>query len=505
MKTVSTDLPVGRAEKGTVDRMPGIALGVLALIIAGLAISSQSFWIDESSTASKAILPDLASWWKKMADIKGSDLQMPFYMWYVWVWEKIFGHGEWWTRASGIPWLITGLYFFAGRRAERWIVVIFSAFTWYCLNEARPYAMQLGASLAIFAAIEQLAENSSPENSRSEGLWLAVLLVGVIALSGSSLLGMIWAGTALAAFVSVQAGKDNAWKIVRAHKTLWITSGLFLTALAVFYLWSIHQGAGASNAGGTDWRNVLFVIFEVLGFSGLGPGRLELRFSGAGALRPYILPLAIITASTAIVAGTGLWQARKRIATRRGLALTLVVCGAAMLLLAIGLLKSFRILGRHFTPVAPVVFWLLAGGIFALWQDRGFLKRVIVVTFLIASGASCLSLRLAPRHAKDDYRGAAAIARAADQPSGAIYGVRMPDTLARDAIAKVEPDSAIFIWNVPGETLSTLPVPDLVFVSKPDIFDHPGSVTRFVEQHHYTRLAPKQAFEIWKRPDTGTP
>ena len=52
----------------------------LALVVCGLAVSNQSFWIDEVNTAMRAGQPTPAKWWHAMVTLKGSDLQMPFYM-----------------------------------------------------------------------------------------------------------------------------------------------------------------------------------------------------------------------------------------------------------------------------------------------------------------------------------------------------------------------------------------------------------------------------------------
>ena len=75
---------------------------VVSLFIGTLGISNQSLWIDERQSAAKAMQPSLSSWWTKMAQDKGSDLQMPFYMFCAW--GEIFGPSEYALRASSIPW-----------------------------------------------------------------------------------------------------------------------------------------------------------------------------------------------------------------------------------------------------------------------------------------------------------------------------------------------------------------------------------------------------------------
>src|SRR4051812_33810041 len=80
-------------------RVPAGILVLAAFAVCCLAVSGQSFWIDEAAAVTKAIQPTLAGWWHEMATEWGSDKQMPLYMFVLWPWEKIFGSGEWWLRA----------------------------------------------------------------------------------------------------------------------------------------------------------------------------------------------------------------------------------------------------------------------------------------------------------------------------------------------------------------------------------------------------------------------
>src|SRR5580704_14461389 len=130
---------------------------LMALAVCFVAISQQSLWIDEAFMASKVAQPTLAGWWHMMPEGKGSDLQMPLYMIYMWGFAKIFGLGEWTLRAANIPWFVAGVAAFVPvfPRPQRTLVAavtLLCPFAWFYLNEARPYAMQLGASLVIFAA-----------------------------------------------------------------------------------------------------------------------------------------------------------------------------------------------------------------------------------------------------------------------------------------------------------------------------------------------------------------
>src|SRR5487761_2670107 len=98
-------------------RLPVLLLCFLAAVV---AISSQSLWIDEALTAMKAKQTTLAGWRSAMGVA---------------------------TRGRNGRW--TFLVLAAGA----------SPFCWGYLNEARPYAMQLGASFLILAALGRLSES----------------------------------------------------------------------------------------------------------------------------------------------------------------------------------------------------------------------------------------------------------------------------------------------------------------------------------------------------------
>ena len=84
------------------------AWALLLLAVFFVAISNDSLWIDEALTATKARAVTLGDWWRRMADEKMSDVQMPLYMILIWVQAKAFGSGEWVLRALNLPWLVAG-------------------------------------------------------------------------------------------------------------------------------------------------------------------------------------------------------------------------------------------------------------------------------------------------------------------------------------------------------------------------------------------------------------
>jgi hypothetical protein len=478
---------------------------LLAALVCLAAISRQSLWIDEALTAIKAAQPTFAGWRHAMAAEKASDLQMPFYMAYVWGWAHVFGISEWALRAANLPWMVAGWGSFIGvigasKKCSLALVAFTSSFAWYYLDEARPYAMQLGATLIIFAALFRLKHEKSI-SPRMEGRWIAAFWFGVIALSGSSLLGMIWAGAACLSVGCIWS-RQRLSELARAHWLSGIISCVILFALAGYYLWTMKLGARASEVGQTDARNLGFIAYELLGFSGLGPGRLEIRDEGLRAFLPFAKPLAVYAVIVLDLLICGAWGIAQRQPRKMLVSLCVVWALPVLMILGAGRVEHFRVLGRHFTPLLPVVIIILWAGLSARWARPHWVAKAIAILFVVLAVASCASIRLAARHKKDDYRGAAAYAKAALQVNHAVwwnagregaeyYQVPIADQAGQAA-------QAIYIMNPSPEMLTKLPPPELVITSKPDVYDGGGTVAEYLRQHGYHQIAMLRAFVIWQ-------
>ena len=484
--------------------------------------------------AVKASQPTLAAWWRAMLEGGGSDLQMPLYMIYVWGFAKIFGLSEWSLRAANIPWFVAGVAAFIRvfprpQRPAVAAVTLAAPFAWYYLNEARPYTMQLGASLLVFAGLYQLSQ--AKLTLPQERKWFAVLCFGLLALCGSSLLGVIWAGAALLCAAWLFSSR-RLWDLARAQKVAGLLTLGLLLALGLYYFWTLQLAArgmhaaktgpenpalttmkAAANfrtglAGGTDGRNIAFIVYELLGLGGLGPGRNDIREAGLSAFRSYVIPLV----SYALVMGGLLWLAVSRLCRSqfhaRWLGLALVLVLPMALLLGAGYFLDFKILGRHLTPISPVLFCLLSLGLANGGSGRHWWSRCVTGIFLILSLASCFSFRFSARHEKDDYRDAAAAANAALRRgqrvwwSADAYGAayyHLPLITGKNVAA-----GAFAVQNIkPGE-LPHFPAPDVIVASKPDIYDSHGVLAGYYLRHgSYMKSATFQAFTIWERIDGG--
>ena len=482
---------------------------VFVALIAAIAISNQSLWIDEGNSAMKAIQPSFMLFWEKMKELSGSDLQMPLYMGLLWLWEKILGHSEYALRALNIPLFTLSaavlLYLCDAERHLKLAFVFlmcFSPMLWVYLDEARPYIFQFFGATSILVALWNQAKK--PHLNKN----LAVFCIGALALCGSSLTGVIftfWFGLAFL-FILI---RQHAWRSIFSSKqnlvSLIVTS-IGLSGLGIYYFWTLTQGARASGVGKTDLLSIGFCLYELLGFSGLGPDRLSLREHGITSLKPFFLPLtSLVIALTAFGISSALCITKSsRMHRTESFIFAVALCGAVSML-AVGYMAHFRVLGRHLIPILPFVFLLASLGVLHLWQSNKKLSRAIVLSLCLLLAISSLSTRFSPRFAKDDYRTAAQIAKcchedgktiwwAADSATANYYGLEFDEKL-------------INIFGFSKSDLQSAPTPSLVLLSKLDIYDSNRLISDFLVKKDLKVSIFLPAFSIYQcgAKDWGTP
>jgi hypothetical protein len=490
------------------ERLPSTVVWVgLGVATGWIAISNQSYWIDEISTAHKAMMPTLEGWWGRMRAEGTSNLQLPLYLLYAWGWARLFGYSEFALRAGNLVWWLTALTVVSllWRTHRRFcallaVTLMTNAFAWYYLNEARPYAMQIGTSFLVCGSLYGLLRGdlAAPQ----ERWWAGAGGLGLVLLSASGLLAMYWLGALLLA-VALGADRRALKRLLWQYRGQWSATLLFLIGIALYYVWTVQLGADVSHVGTTDWRNPMFIIYELFGLAGTGPGRIELRQQGLRSLLPYAVPLAVQGGLLATVCYFGLRRVFDSRFRRIAILTALCVGGAALFLFVFGGLTRFRVLGRHVTPLLPLVLLIVALGLDALWARPARAGRLIVIACLMFNLWSSICVRFCDRHARDDYRAAAGFAKSglgngetvwwdADPQATLVYGVRASNPPAK-------PGHAVLLFNPTGELLSSLSVPDLVIASKPDVYDAHGALRAFVSTHGYIPISSPQAFTIWSR------
>lgn len=505
------------------DRSVALLMLIMAATASIIAVSSQSIWIDEAYTAGKAMQDSFGTWWEQMQLHKGSDIQMPLYMLSIWGWEKIFGHSEFALRAMNIPLFLTAivsiLYGLRLSLSVRVFFVLFactSAFVWAYLDEARPYMMQFcAATLAMVPMV-----NITPRLEKPRPADLVLFTTGILVLCGSSLIGVVYSLFFGLAFLLFWIRRERIQDFL-TRKDFWLCAslgGVILGILGVYYAWTLQAGARASDVGRTSLLTLGFVFYELIGFSGLGPGRAELRIHAASALKPF-LPFLLLYAgilvlflgSSAIYVSRNLigrWNQNKPQLLDFGIVLFGLILPVATIT-ALGLMADFRVIGRHFMPVFPFILFGFAIFGAAAWTSGSTYLRFFVILFLFAATTSALTFRFSTTHAKDDYRSAAGLALAAlhqgdvvwwaaDTSAGQYYGLPIvtPQELEAEG-GEPTVTSAVLIRNLPDSALEEQPRPAIIFVSKRDIYDPKGILTSHLVKKHFIDRESLPAFEVW--------
>jgi hypothetical protein len=273
---------------------------------------------------------------------------------------------------------------------------------------------------------------------------------------------------------------------------------VWLCFLAAYYAWTLKVGARASAMATTNMQSAGFVVYELLGFGGAGPGRLEIRTAGLSAFKPWLLLLAgygAIIVPGLLAGAVTLWRRNRRVMIRVGV----VVCGTVACLVMAGWLMHFRVLGRHCAPALPVVLVLLIEG---AWMFENW-RRAAMTLVLFALLTSCFSARFAGRHLKDDYRAAAAHGRealdagkkvwwSADAQAAEFYGLRITAEQTNGAMARL-------VLNPDDATLANAALPDMVICSKPDLYDVGGALGRKLSAAGFVEVARFPAFRVMQK------
>jgi hypothetical protein len=474
-----------------------------------LAITGRSFWIDECVTAEFVSQPTFAEWRQDLLTTEGAEAQMPLYLIYLWGWEKAFGHGEWSLRMAALPWFIAGvgLFLHALRGLGRlgWpaiAVTISSAFVWYYLDEARRYAMVLSAACAVVASLVILSRREGLRDTTGQ-TWFRIFLISIVVMSGFSIIGMLWSGAATL-LLGLIIPWPQLWKRIKSSPWLTGIGVVVLSGLAVYYVSSVLRGARGSGMATTNLQTAVYVGYELLGFTGLGPGRDALREQGALALGPYVPWLGIYAATVLTVIAAALISIWKSPWRMRALYIACVLSLPAAFLLTMGVMRHWRVLGRHFAPLLPVLLLVLAIGAANLWRS-GRLGRIATILYLALALLSAAQVRLAARHHKDDYRTAAALAREGLSKGHRVWWVAASEGADYYGVphtgGAMEPSAAYAVFGQPLEELAVLPAPDLIVLSRPDIFDYRGGIAGLLSQGDYSTCTNFAGFKIWALKD----
>jgi hypothetical protein len=363
--------------------------------------------------------------------------------------------------------------------------------------------LELGLTYLLIAALIRL-RTVAARDPRFEACWLVVLCLSAWLLSVLTVLGIIWLSALFLILPALFSVRElSNW--IRQQRFLFGTTALALLPCVCYYLWTRSLGTRAASFTEIGWKNLGFILYEQLGFNGLGPGRLALREGGLSALRPWVPLLGVYAAAVCIVSIVGLRGLIRSGKMRLVLAVVVAIAVPTAFLVAIGFLMHFRVLGRHCTPTVAVIAFLFMRGTTSLCQCKRWWAPLGIAVFLSLTLLSCLSQRFAYRHAKDDYRSAVRIAEAALAQGKSVWWNADPLGCEyyhlNSSRSGPRPGTTWILMNPVAGFEKGIALPDLVVVSKPDAYDTLGGLQTFLKREGYNLRETLPAFAIFGRPD----
>lgn len=486
--------------------------GAVLLFVLLMATSSESLWSDEGDTAYYAIQPTFSAWKSHLLSDPNADCQFPLYMLSVWSWARVFGSGEYALRSMNALLAILAVAAFGimGRQLRLsglWAILLIQPFFWFYLNEARPYMFQIAAGSLLLAGFVLITEKR-PKNAG----WL-LLTAGTICLYYSTLLSFVTLGALYAVLLVLVCRKQ----IELPHR--WLAGAVALGVLLLpgtwYYISTVFRGAGGARIWPVSPLNFLWVYYEISGGVGLGPPVWQLReiardLIQSGVSVENLYPLFWPGALGLCIAGVfalAFLRCRKSLSASSCYFPLTIVLGtvfAAFVLLSVSLHKAFW--ARHLAPVFPFYAFLLYLTLAILWKaiPRTFFSRFLVIASLVLLVASSGVLVVSDIHAKDDNRNAARMAAdtlknggsvwwAASWHCGAYYGLPISNSISTS-------ERFDLLQSPVEEVLLSKGHPDLILVSRPDVYDEKRTIERFVRTHSFDRSnIPVHLFSIWKK------
>lgn len=487
-----------------------IAYFVLSIIAGLVMVSTESIWIDEGQTFLYVQQSSFGDWLHTLTQSTKSEAQMPFGMFVAWLGGKWIGTDEWSLRAVNLLWVgLAGVAVgLIGRELNKpvlLLVFLVHPFLWFYANEARPYAAQICAAAWLLYVLVR----AHCHRSLSAGdVWV---------FGFASLIG--YGSSLLFAFgvLGAAAGLGLLWKRDRLRPALglrhWMaiaTSVALLGILTAYYLYTLSRGASGAKIWSVTPLNLAFALYELLGFSGLGPPRNELRELtrtphelGHHLLQiHFLLGLGFATLLHLAIL-TRLWKSRKEPLVQCLLVCILTSCFA---LYGAASVVHFPFWGRHMAALLPFIVLLVVAVTVLTGDNRSLVQRHwLIASLVLCLGASSLMLRFGADYRKDDYRSASRIALSAlasgkvvwwsadPQECAAYYGVSTNSALSPGA-------KLVFCYQATEKDIAIWPAPDIILQSKPDIHDFHGQLRAYLERNPSYRTDRQfPAFKVWTK------
>ena len=372
-----------------------ICLVLFSIVAFLFAWNNQSLWIDECCMVMSAAQNNFADVWRSVTDIGGSDTQMACYLYLLHIWIKLTGADtEIMLRLFNIIWVLIAA-FFLRKEPKILLLLLISPFFIYYANELRPYIMQIAVSCGFSIFLYKISLGEKLSYNRGFAL--------LFLLCTTSLTSVVWALGFLMAWIILEG--RNFWsKKLLIPVVCWCIPFI---ALGSYYLYTLLLGARATYIKSNAFVNLGASIYELLGLTGLGPSRSQLRLctqvsdvlGQSGML--WALFGAFVVVSVVLY---GFFTWRKQASGRILLAMIALFVIPLAIFTYSSSMMNFRFSGRHFAPLLPLVCIVISLGI--KWCQNRLYQSVLSTLFVCLWLVSCVYVRFDENHSREDYRGA---------------------------------------------------------------------------------------------------
>ncbi|MFY9476120.1 MAG: hypothetical protein WAQ08_00365 [Aquabacterium sp.] len=425
-------------QKITASRILGLILISAAVSVA--SITSKSLWVDELGTWNISQAAPWSLWAQKLWNHFNSDGQLPVYHAFIKLWVDAGGDNTAYLRASNTPWLLLTLLGLLRlplkNEKTAWLVIFFfciNAFTWYYLNELRPYIiLQAGAAWFLVGtwrlAISPVDDHTTVDTSTRE------ILLGIVVMIAGNILGAFWiASTLLAFLIFLPASLLASLKSLARNWWLTLAFVVVLGGMLVVAMHSFVSGARASQLAEFSLAGFGYGLIELTGASGLGPSRHQLRTDIANISWAQVIAMASLAGLIGVLTFASWLSIPKH---KHKLLILVAAVLPLLIMIGVGILLHWRVVGRHLSVTFPLIAIALAFFAARAFDAGGRPWRKILVTGItIGLLCSSLTIRLAERHEKDDYAQAAQWAKDALAARESVLWVAAPEGLAYYKVA----------------------------------------------------------------------
>jgi hypothetical protein len=260
-----------------------IYLFIFILICGLIPISSFSLWADEAWTLTEyGLQPNLASLFTSLSQSGGGDAQFPGYNLYIWGWIKIFGATEYSARIANLPLYFSAVlycFLYLPRSCKFKIgfiaLICLSPLAWFYLNEARYIISVFSFSMFSFVSVISYFEGDEKNKKLNTYVFFSSIVLGSAFMMLYAFYLILLAGLV---YYYIREKKGNLQQLITQWKVPGIISFILLILIGCYYLYTLLNGMGGTRLN-PSFKNIVFLLYEFLGFGGIGPSRDVLRES----------------------------------------------------------------------------------------------------------------------------------------------------------------------------------------------------------------------------------